>query len=64
MYIYSYETLYTGGGMWMNNSTSEHRDIIDRRAKEGWRYVGYVPTMFTGEGGTKQIDLIFEQEQP
>lgn len=46
----------------MNNSQCEHREIIDRRAAEGWRYVGCIPTQFSGEGGTKEIDLIFEKE--
>ncbi|MBQ5799990.1 MAG: DUF4177 domain-containing protein, partial [Oscillospiraceae bacterium] len=27
----------------------------------GWRYVGYIPTNFTGNGGTKELDLIFER---
>lgn len=60
MLRYEYETLYVGGGFWMNNSQCEHREIIDRRAREGWRYVGYIPTQFSGEGGTKEIDLVFE----
>jgi hypothetical protein len=39
-----------------------HRAIIDRYAAEGWRYVGFVPSRFSGEGGMKEVDLIFEKE--
>ena len=39
----------------------QHREIIDRYAAAGWRYVGYIPTKFSGEGGSKEIDLIFER---
>ena len=40
----------------------EHREIIDRRAADGWRYVGYVPTHESSHGATCVIDLIFEKE--
>ena len=62
MYRYEYVPLYTGGGFWLNNSDSQHREIIDRYAAAGWRYVGYIPTEFTGNGGTKSIELIFVRE--
>ena len=62
MYRYEYVPLYTGGGFWMNNSDCQHREIIDQYAAQGWRYVGYIPTQFTSNGGTKAIELIFERE--
>ncbi len=62
MYEYQYIELYTGGGFWLNNREGTHREIIDREAKDGWRYVGYVPLSFTGNGGIKSMDLIFERE--
>ena len=61
MYEYQYVTLYVGGGFWLNNAECEHRTIIDEQAANGWRYVGYIPTRFSGEGGNKEIDLIFER---
>ena len=61
MYEYEYVTLYVGGGFWMNNANCEHRDIIAKHAAEGWRYVGYIPTCFTSNGGSKEIDLVFER---
>ena len=62
MYIYEYETLHTGGGFWIDNFDQRHREIIDRRAAAGWRFAGFVPSRFTGNGGIKEIDLVFEKE--
>ena len=61
MYEYDYVTLYVGGGFWLNNADCQHRTIIGERAAQGWRYVGYIPTRFSGEGGSQEIDLIFER---
>ena len=36
--------------------------IIDEQAKQGYRYVGYIPTLITDYGRTKSIDLIFEKD--
>ena len=40
----------------------EHRELIDQHAAEGWRYVGFFPTAFTGHGGISIVDLVFERE--
>ncbi len=42
----------------------EHREIIDRYASQGYRYVGFVPTKINDYGKCKDIDLIFETEAP
>ena len=60
-YEYKYVTLHTGGGFWIDNMDCGHRAIIDEQAARGWRYVGYIPATFTGNGGIKDIDLIFER---
>ncbi|MBQ9646940.1 MAG: DUF4177 domain-containing protein, partial [Oscillospiraceae bacterium] len=44
------------------NSAAAHREIIEQRAKDGWRFVASVPTQFTSYGGTKAVDLVFERE--
>ena len=62
MYEYQYIEIDTGGGFWFNNAEGSHRDVIDHEARDGWRYVGYVPLTFTGNGGVKSMDLIFERE--
>ena len=63
MYRYEYETIHVGGGFWIDNSGCKHREVIDQRARNGWRYVGYVPTEFTSGGSTRWLDLIFEREE-
>lgn len=63
MYRYEYEALNTGGSFWSDNVDKSHRAIIARRAAEGWRFVGYVPSRFTSNGGIKEIDLVFEKEE-
>lgn len=62
MYEYKYVNLDTGGGFFINNSGAAHREVIDAHAKDGWRFVGTVPTHFSSYGGTKALDLIFERE--
>ena len=49
-------------GKFFFSTSANHRDIINEYAAQGWRYVGYIPTQFTSNGGTKAIELIFERE--
>lgn len=58
MYTYRYEKS-TGGTLFFN---ADHREIIDRCAKEGLRFVVAIPTYQTGEGKVKEFDLIFEKK--
>ena len=37
-----------------------HREIIDQKAAEGARYVGWFPIRQTSSGKTLEFDLIFE----
>lgn len=37
-----------------------HREIIDRKAAEGARYVGWFPVRQTSSGKVLEFDLIFE----
>jgi hypothetical protein len=39
----------------------DYRSIIDKKAKEGWRYVVCIPTKQRGTGHTEEMDLIFEK---
>ncbi len=39
-----------------------HRKIIDQKAAEGARYVGWFPVRQTSSGKTLEFDLIFEVE--
>ena len=62
MFEYTYKTIYTGGGFFMDNSSQEHREVIASYPAKGWRFVGFVPSRFTGNGGIKELDLVFERE--
>ena len=67
MYKYEYETViieFSGFGLINGNvyKIDEYKDIINKRASEGWRYVGFIPTRQRGRTGhTDEIDLIFEK---
>lgn len=43
-------------------SVSEHREIIDRYALQGYRFVGMIPTELSAAGCPRKMDLIFETE--
>ena len=66
MYKYEYETVFCdfeGWGFGAGNvyAVGDYRAVIDRRAKDGWRFVGCIPTKQRGTGHTEEIDLIFEK---
>ena len=39
-----------------------HRGIIESKAKEGWKYIGSLPTQIDEDGIVRSIDLIFEKD--
>ena len=43
------------------HSASEPKEIINKYAKEGYSYVGFIPTLIDAHGGFRRIDLIFEK---
>ena len=51
-----------GEGFWASKFTA-HRDIIDKYAKRGYRYVGFVPARSDNGGRITEIDLIFEKQE-
>ncbi|MCD8331205.1 MAG: DUF4177 domain-containing protein [Oscillospiraceae bacterium] len=63
MYECQYVTFHVGGGVFIDNRACKHRAVIDEYAAQGWRYAGYIPTRFTGNGGSEEIDLIFERHR-
>lgn len=67
MYKYEYEKIdcsLSGWGIGGGNvyEIDDYKRIINRRAANGWRYVGYVPTKQRGTGHVQEIELIFEKE--
>lgn len=61
MLEYAFETVASDRGFFVGK-TQGHRELIRRRAEEGWRYVGWVPSQQIN-GGITEIDLIFERER-
>lgn len=60
MLEYEFEKV-TGGGVF-STVVDGHREIIQRRAKQGWRFAGWIPSKQKGYGYIAEIDLIFERE--
>lgn len=42
---------------------TDHQEIIRLRAKQGWRYVGWIPAVQRGTGVISELDLVFEKEE-
>ena len=67
MYTYEYERISSGLSGWGLGSgnkygTEGYKEIIDRRARAGWRYVGFLPAVQRGTSHIEEMDLIFEKE--
>lgn len=41
---------------------SNHKELIEEYAKEGWRFVSAIPSSNNGNGVIKSFDLVFEKE--
>ena len=61
MYEYKYVSVDTEAGFFFGGTGAEHRRVINQYAAEGWRYVGCIPTGFTGHGVISSMDLVFER---
>lgn len=55
-----YEYVQVHINKFVGAKSEKHRQIIDHYAAKGYRYVGYIPTIISDYGKTKNIDLIFE----
>lgn len=67
MYQYEYETVEFGsngyslfGGIGL--TAEGYREIVSRRAAEGWRFVACVPVTQRAGGFIECIDLVFEKD--
>lgn len=57
-----YEYVTVHAGTFVGASFEEHRDVIDRYAAQGWRYVGFIPVNMDGYGRLRDMDLVFETD--
>lgn len=67
MYKYEYEKVscdLAGYGIFSGNVyvIDDYKSIIEKRSKNGWRYVGYIPTKQRGTGHVQELELIFEKQ--
>ncbi len=67
MYKYEYETVscdFGGWGFVSGNvyNIEDYRSVIEKRAGDGWRYVGYIPKAARNRAYA-EMDLIFEKEE-
>lgn len=65
MFIYKYHRMTTKvSGIGITEYRFENmRDVIDKYANDGWRYVGFVPVLQRENGYIEEIELIFEKEK-
>ena len=65
-YEYEFERMeLTAGGYSLfggvGNHLEGHREVILRRGRDGWRYVGFLPTAQRATGHVETVDLVFER---
>ena len=67
MYIYEYERMSSVfsslGASGTKFETEGYKEIIKKRASQGWRYIGFIPATQWGSGHIEGMDLVFEKEQ-
>lgn len=59
MYKYLYVRAKIGGLLTAPN----YKELIDKYAQEGWRFVTAIPAVFGSYGQMKEVDLVFEKQE-
>lgn len=66
MYQYEFDKVsgyISGYGLaGIKTKSEEYRKIIEKRAREGWRFVACIPSAQRGNGQIEEMDLVFEKE--
>ena len=62
MYKYEYVTIVSKKSF-AKGIFQEHREIIDKYAQNGWRYVGFIPTKEIDVAYLAEMDLVFEKQE-
>lgn len=60
MYQYKSEKLALKG--FVVSELENHNEIIDKYAKEGWRFVQIFPVKYASNGVPMEVEIIFEKE--
>ena len=58
-----YEYVNLKVGRVFSSKSEQHREIINKYAAMGYRYVGYIPTHLDSYGKMESMDLIFEKDK-
>lgn len=61
--MFKYEYVEVFNESVFGSKFSEHRIIIDKYAKKGYKYVGFIPVKSDGYGRIKIMDLVFEKQE-
>lgn len=59
---YKYVELECENHKTSNSVVSGHKEIINEQAKNGYRYIGYIPINMGPSGKILSLELIFEKE--
>ena len=59
IYNYLYVRAKIGGFL----SPPNYKELIDKYAQEGWRFVAVIPAVFGNYGQMKEVDLVFERQE-
>lgn len=67
MYRYEFERVELGDSGWnpfggFGLTAEQYREVVNRRAAEGWRFITAVPLEGRANGMLESIDLVFEKE--
>ena len=60
MFKYEYVRIAQKNKIGLTRKFEEHKTIIDKYSRKGYRYVGFIPIEQMGQGEITAIDLIFE----
>ena len=56
-----YKYIYVVTTVWVLFKTDNHRELIDKYSKEGWRFVAAIPKNSGAYGQITSNDLVFEK---
>lgn len=68
MYRYEFERVELGDSGWnpfggFGLTAEQYREVVNRRAEDGWRFITVVPLETRANGMLESIDLVFEKER-
>ena len=61
--MYKYIYVKIGNESLIRSVFTQHRDIINKYAEKGYRYVGFIPVRSNNYGRIIEMDLIFETQK-